>query len=64
MIVWWLLMVIAGWVAWPLLYVSLPALPDRGYPAAKIAAWLIVAWVAWVGRDVQPAHLDARGARG
>jgi uncharacterized membrane protein len=48
-IVWWLLIVIAGWLAWPLLYVALPALPDRAYPAAKITAWLIVAWVAWVG---------------
>jgi uncharacterized membrane protein len=42
-------MVIAGWIAWPLLFVSLPALADRGFPAAKITAWVIVAWIAWVG---------------
>ena len=48
-IIWWLLMVIAGWLAWPLLFVAFPALPDRGYPLAKIAIWLIVAWAAWVG---------------
>ncbi|MBN1200704.1 MAG: hypothetical protein JXJ20_02495 [Anaerolineae bacterium] len=48
-IIWWALIVIAGWLAWPLLYVALPALPDRGFPAAKIAAWLLVAWIAWVG---------------
>ncbi len=46
-IVWWALMVLAGWAAWPLLFVALPALPDRAYPAAKIAAWVIVAWAAW-----------------
>lgn len=46
---WWLLMVIAGWIAWPLLFSIFPALPDRAYPAAKITAWLVVAWVAWVG---------------
>ncbi len=46
---WWVLIVLAGWIAWPLLFASLPALPDRGFPAAKITAWLIVAWVAWVG---------------
>lgn len=46
-IVWWALMVLAGWVAWPLLFVALPGLPDRAYPAAKIAAWVIVAWAAW-----------------
>ncbi|MCZ7538378.1 MAG: DUF2298 domain-containing protein [Anaerolineae bacterium] len=49
LIAWWLLIVLAGWIAWPLLFVALPALPDRAYPAAKIAAWLIVAWVAWAG---------------
>jgi len=49
LIAWWLLIVLAGWVAWPLLFVALPALPDRAYPAAKITAWLIVGWVAWVG---------------
>jgi len=48
-VTWWLLMIIAGWIAWPLLFVALPALPDRGYPAAKIAGWLVVAWIAWMG---------------
>ena len=49
LIAWWALIVLAGWIAWPLLFVALPALPDRAYPAAKITAWLIVAWVAWAG---------------
>lgn len=46
-VVWWLLMIAAGWLAWPLLAVLLPSLPDRAYPAAKLVAWLLVAWVAW-----------------
>ncbi|MBP8975001.1 MAG: hypothetical protein KBH93_14130, partial [Anaerolineae bacterium] len=49
LIAWWGLIVLAGWIAWPLLFVALPALPDRAYPAAKITAWLIVAWIAWAG---------------
>jgi len=48
-IFWWLLMIAAGWIAWPLLFALLPALPDRAYPAAKITAWLIIAWAAWAG---------------
>ncbi len=48
-IAWWALIVLAGWIAWPLLFVALPALPDRAFPAAKITVWLIVGWVAWVG---------------
>ncbi len=48
-LIWWLLMIVAGWLVWPLLFVTLPALPDRGYPVAKLVAWLLVAWVAWAG---------------
>ncbi len=48
-ILWWLLMVIAGWLIWPLLFCIFPALPDRGFPMAKIVGWLLVAWIAWVG---------------
>jgi uncharacterized membrane protein len=48
-IFWWVLILLAGWMVWPLLFAIFPALPDRAYPAAKIAAWVIVAWVAWVG---------------
>ncbi len=59
-IVWWALMVLAGWIAWPLLFVALPTLPDRAYPAAKITAWLIVAWVAWAGGTLN-LHTWSRG---
>ncbi len=48
-VVWWLLSVLVGWAIWPLLFVAFPALPDRGFPTAKIAAWVLIAWVAWVG---------------
>lgn len=52
-IAWWLLMLLTGWVTWPLLYAVFPALPDRAYPVAKLAGWLIVAWLAWVGGTVK-----------
>ncbi|HRE47782.1 MAG TPA: DUF2298 domain-containing protein [Aggregatilineales bacterium] len=48
-IVWYLLILIIGWAAFPLLYALLPGLPDRGYPMAKTAGLLIIAWVAWAG---------------
>ncbi|NDJ75670.1 MAG: hypothetical protein GYB65_05380, partial [Chloroflexi bacterium] len=47
--IWWLLMVVVGWLTWPLLFALFPALPDRAFPVAKLAGWLIVAWIAWVG---------------
>jgi YYY domain-containing protein len=46
---WWLTIVAFGLAVAPLLFVILPALPDRGYPMAKIAGLLIVSWLAWVG---------------
>ncbi len=48
-IAWWLLITGAGWLAWPLLFAAFPALPDRAFPVARITAWLLVAWIAWVG---------------
>lgn len=48
-VVWWALMLIIGFAAWPILFILLPALPDRGYPLVKIAGLLIVAWIVWAG---------------
>ena len=47
-IVWWALIVVIGWLAFPLLFVALPRLADRGYNAAKIMGLFILGWVAWV----------------
>jgi len=48
-VAWWLFIVVLGLAAWPLLFVLLPGLPDRGYPLAKVAGMLIVAWIVWAG---------------
>jgi uncharacterized membrane protein len=45
--VWWLLMVLVGWITFPLLYTIFPALPDRGFGVGKLVGWLLVAWTAW-----------------
>ncbi len=47
-IVWWGLMVLFGLIAFPLLFVSLPGLPDRGYAASKALALLLIGWIPWV----------------
>lgn len=48
-IAWWLVIMLIGWITWPLLFVILPGLPDRGYPLAKITGMLIVSFVVWAG---------------
>ncbi len=48
-VVWWLAIMLIGFAVWPILFVILPGLPDRGYPLTKIAGLLIVSWIVWVG---------------
>jgi YYY domain-containing protein len=44
---WWLIIVLFGLAAWPLLFVLLPGLADRGYGFAKITGIVITGWAAW-----------------
>ena len=46
---WWLALSLLGWLAWPLLFPLLSGLRDRGYGLARVAGWLLVGWVHWLG---------------
>ncbi len=46
-IIWWALMMLVGWLTFPLLTFILPGLPDRGFAVSKLVGWLLIAWVAW-----------------
>ncbi|MGQ9491173.1 MAG: DUF2298 domain-containing protein [Anaerolineae bacterium] len=46
---WWLVLSLFGWSAWPLLFPVLRGLADRGYGLARAAGWLLVGWVHWLG---------------
>ena len=46
---WWLTIVTFGWVTWPLLFVLLPGLADRGFSVAKLVGLVVVGWLAWMG---------------
>ncbi len=48
-LVWLLLVLLAGLAAFPLLFVVLRPLPDRGYGVAKSAGLLLWAWLSWFG---------------
>ena len=43
--VWWLLAVLAGWLAWPLCTKLLGALPDKGYTASKAFSLLLIGFL-------------------
>jgi YYY domain-containing protein len=46
-ITWYLLLLLLGWMVFPVVYTVLPGLPDRGYPLVRTAGLIIVGWLAW-----------------
>ena len=47
-IAWYLTLLLLGWMVFPMLFGVLGGLPDRGYPLARMAGLLILAWLAWI----------------
>jgi YYY domain-containing protein len=47
-VVWWLAVIGLGWLAFPLTFVVLCGLPDRGYPLARILGLLVVSYFGWI----------------
>jgi len=45
---WFLWVLLTGWAAFPLVSLALRGLPDLGYSLARVAGWLLVAWLAWI----------------
>jgi YYY domain-containing protein len=49
---WWLVVTLLGWLAFPLLFVSLPRLRDRGYGLARVLALLVLAYLTWIAASL------------
>jgi YYY domain-containing protein len=45
---WYLTLLLLGWLAFPLVFVALPGLADRGYPLVRLIVLLLMAWVTWL----------------
>ncbi len=52
LVVWYLVVLLPGWMVYPLLRIAMKGLEDRGYPLAKIAALLLLSWLVWVAGSV------------
>ncbi len=50
---WWGLIELIGLVGFPLTFVMLRALPDRGYNFSKIVGLLLVSYVLWIGASAR-----------
>jgi YYY domain-containing protein len=49
---WWASVTALGWLAFPLLFVSLPWLRDRGYGFARLLALLLIAYLTWLAASL------------
>ncbi len=45
---WYLIMVVLGWIVFPILYTLLPSLPGRGYTLAKLFGMLAWGYLFWI----------------
>lgn len=48
-LIWYLALAVLGWIVYPLLRLALPGLPDKGYPLARAAGLLLLAYLVWLG---------------
>jgi len=58
---WYLLVLLLGWVTFPLAFRLFPALPDRGFTLARAAGLLIWGYFFWLLASLGMAQNDAGG---
>ena len=47
-VVWWLALILLGWLIFPIAFVAFPGLRDRGYALSKILALLFISYIGWL----------------
>ena len=51
-VVWWIVVITLGWLVFPLTYVILRGVPDRGYALARILSLLLVSYFTWLAASL------------
>jgi YYY domain-containing protein len=51
-IAWWLMIVVLGLLAFPMVRTAFPGLRDGGYPLSKLVALLFIAWASWMAGSI------------
>jgi len=47
-VVWWLVVALLGWAAWPICFSLFAPWLDRGYLFSRTIGWLLAGWLLWV----------------
>ena len=58
---WYFIIILLGWLTFPLAYVLFPALADRGYTLSRAAGLLIWGYIFWLLASLNIAQNDAGG---
>ncbi len=56
LVIYYLAILLLGWAAYPIVRAALPGLQDRGYPLARIAGLILLAWLVWVAGSAGIAY--------
>ena len=52
-VAWMAALVLLGWVAFPLAFVALGGLPDRGYALSRVLGLLVIAYIPWLVASIK-----------
>jgi uncharacterized membrane protein len=55
-LVWWLVVAMLGWFAWPLCFALFAPFLDRGYLFSRTMGWLMAGWLLWLLASVNMLH--------
>jgi YYY domain-containing protein len=47
-VVWWLAVILLGWLTFPLTFIALGGLPERGYGLSRVLGMLLLSYVPWL----------------
>lgn len=61
-LVWWGALLLLGVVAWPLAWLVLRPLRDRGYLLSRTVGWLVAGWLLWVAASTGMLYNTVRNA--
>ncbi len=51
-VIWWLVVALLGWAAWPISFVLFLPWLDRGYLFSRMMGWLLGGWLLWIFASV------------
>jgi YYY domain-containing protein len=60
-VLWWFVLSLLGWLAWPIIFPLMGGLRDRGYGLARTVGWALVGWIHWLGSSLWQNRAEAIG---